>query len=142
MSTVRLAERVSGSPDVISMSLDAGLEIEKSRLGHRYSRTKIKKFGQMLRNRALLEANSKAFADPGFVSPIHQLYRQQQGENNATMEVLYDFLDKIAKDFEAYDPNMSPEKKRDLVALCARLHRFLSDEFRGDEDSAQHGWWH
>ena len=141
MSTATLPDGQLGSPDVISLSLDAGLEIEKSRLGKRYNQEKIKRFGRMLRNRALLEADSKAFADPGFVSPINQLYRHQKGNDDASMEVLYNFLDSIAKEFEEFDPNMNSEQKRYLVKLCARLHRFLSDAFRGDEDTARHGWW-
>lgn len=142
MNTAALSAKTASSPDVISMSLDAGLEIEKSRLGRAFNAKKIERFGKMLRSRALLPAGSKSFADPGFVLPIHQLYVQQEGHNEATMDVLYDFLDQIAKDFENFDPSISPSEKRALVKLCSRLHRFMSDEFRGDEDSAHYGWQH
>jgi hypothetical protein len=142
-ATSELVERARAG-DVVTMSLSAGFEIEKSRLKRSFEVGVIHKFGNLLRKRSLLTnvGGGKGLANPELAAPMNHLYRRSHGAKSASLEVIYGFLDEVAGRFENFSDDLSEKEKTALVELSAQLHELLSEETGSIEGDVEYGWRH
>ncbi len=129
---------------VISKSLDAGLEIEKSRLAVDFNPEVVHEFGRLLASKMHLDAGTgrRGFSDPDYVVPLRNLYLSERAQQSAgSLDEILRYWSDIAMEFIEFDPALSADAKKRLVHLCAQLHQYLSDELRNHEEPGFHGWW-
>ena len=141
---VQARQPAKGSAGMISKSLDAGLEIEKSRLNRDFNPEVIKEFGRLLKYKAIRTTGEgrKRFSDPAYAAPLRNMYFVVKGGNSiGTTDEVLSYWEEFAESLAGFDASLDAEKKTELVKLCADLHQFLSDELRNHEELGYYGWW-
>lgn len=139
-----LAEKVAAarSQDVVSMSLDAGFEIEDSRLNGRSNASIVHNFGQLLRKQTSLTptGGGRGLANPKYVEPLDQLYLQLKDRESASLQALFSFGNELAERFETFSDELPEVEKTKLVEICAQLHELLSETNRGVDQDVEFSW--
>lgn len=144
MQEVEARQPAMGSAGVISKSLDAGLEIEKSRLNQDFDLNAIRQFGLLLKKKAIRTTGEgqKRFSDPTYAVPLRNMYLVVKGaEANSSAEDVLKYWEAFSESLAKFDAGLDAEEKSKLVKLCANLHQFLSDELRNHEELGYYGWW-